>query len=167
MSSLAIMSWLILALICLLIIIKGIKKVPKSQAYVIERFGKYNRVISEGKHFVFPMIEKVIKVVSLREQNVEFSEREYNMLNDRKVLLQTFIFLKIKDVKSFCYKSEKPISAIEDKVDSILSKEIEKITFGQLFDHKLEIENKVLKEVKEIAKEYGVDITVLKILIKK
>ena len=146
-----VMSLLLLALICLLIVIKGIKKVPKTQAYVIERFGKYNRVIKEGKHFVFPVIEKVVKVVSLTEQNIEFSEREYSLLNDRKVLLQTFIFLKIK----------------EDKVDRILSTEIEKITFDQLFDYKSEIENKVLKEVKEESQEYGIDITVLKILIKK
>ena len=162
-----VMSLLLLALICLLIVIKGIKKVPKTQAYVIERFGKYNRVIKEGKHFVFPVIEKVVKVVSLTEQNIEFSEREYSLLNDRKVLLQTFIFLKIKDVKNFCYKSERPISAIEDKADRILSTEIEKITFDQLFDYKSEIENKVLKDVKEESQEYGIDITVLKILIKK
>ena len=52
-------------------------------------------------------------------------------------------------------------------MDRILSKEIEKITFDQLFDYKSEIENKVLKEVKEESQEYGIDITVLKILIKK
>ena len=81
----------IIALIVVVLAIASIRIVPQTQAYIIERMGKYNRTLSTGLHFVIPFIERVavdvsapaystskldtprkIGIVNLKEQVIDF-----------------------------------------------------------------------------------------------
>ena len=59
-------------LLILIIIAANIKIVPQSKAYVIERLGVYSETWQTGFHFKKPLFEKVSKIVSLKEQVVDF-----------------------------------------------------------------------------------------------
>ena len=48
-----------IAIVILLIVIKGIKIVPQTQAYVVERLGKYYKTWGTGVHFLVPFIDKI------------------------------------------------------------------------------------------------------------
>ncbi|MBE7037074.1 MAG: peptidase, partial [Ruminococcaceae bacterium] len=62
----------ILILIALIIAIRCIKIVPQASAYVVQRLGAYKTTWETGVHFKVPFIETVAKVVSLKEQVVDF-----------------------------------------------------------------------------------------------
>ena len=49
------------------IAISGIKIIPQSRAYVIERLGAYHRTMQTGLNFVIPFIERIANNVSLKE----------------------------------------------------------------------------------------------------
>ena len=71
------MAWLyvILAIIviALVIVIANLKIVPQSKAYVIERLGAYLTTWQTGFHVKIPFFERIAKVVSLKEQVVDFA----------------------------------------------------------------------------------------------
>ena len=50
-----------------------LKIVPQATEYVIERLGKYNKTWSAGLHFLIPVIDRVSKKVTLKEQVLEAS----------------------------------------------------------------------------------------------
>ncbi|HBD86266.1 MAG TPA: peptidase, partial [Clostridiales bacterium] len=62
---------LIIALI-IVILIQNIRIVQQARAYVIERLGAYSTTWNVGLHFKIPFIEKVSKIVSLKEQVADF-----------------------------------------------------------------------------------------------
>ena len=57
----------VIVLIALIALISGIKIVPQSKAYVVERFGAYEKTWETGIHILIPLIERVAKQVSLKD----------------------------------------------------------------------------------------------------
>ena len=62
--------YVLLALFMIVILVMGscIKIVPQAQAAVVERLGAYVATWSVGLHFKLPIIDRVSKRVSLKEQ---------------------------------------------------------------------------------------------------
>ena len=61
-----------LLIFLLIVIIRCIRIVPQSQAYVIERLGAYLTTWSVGIHLKTPIIDKVVCKVSTKEQVLDF-----------------------------------------------------------------------------------------------
>ena len=64
---------IIVVIIVLIILASCIKVVQQSKAYVVERLGAFQAIWGVGIHFKIPFIERVAKVVSLKEQVVDFA----------------------------------------------------------------------------------------------
>ena len=62
----------LVALIIIVILVRCIRVVQQAKAYVIERLGAYKTTWNVGLHFKLPFIERVAKVVSLKEQVADF-----------------------------------------------------------------------------------------------
>lgn len=101
-------------IIIVLLVIANIKIVPQSKAYVIERLGTYYTTWDTGLHVKIPFIERIAKVVSLKEQVVDFPPQPVITKDNVTMQIDTVIFFQITDPKLFCYGVEYPISAIEN-----------------------------------------------------
>ena len=62
--------------IVLLILAANVRVVQQSRAAVIERLGAFHAVWGVGIHFKIPFIERVAKMVSLKEQVVDFAPQD-------------------------------------------------------------------------------------------
>ena len=102
------------AAIIIVLVITNIKIVPQSKAYVIERLGAYYTTWETGLHVKIPFIEKVAKIVSLKEQVVDFPPQPVITKDNVTMQIDTVVFFQITDPKLFCYGVEYPISAIEN-----------------------------------------------------
>ena len=63
---------LILFILIIALIAANIKIVPQAKAYVVERLGAYNATWETGLHFKIPLIDKVARKVSLKENVIDF-----------------------------------------------------------------------------------------------
>ena len=55
-----------------IVILLSIKIVPQAQSYVIERLGSYYATWQNGLHFQIPLLQRIAKKVSLKEQVADF-----------------------------------------------------------------------------------------------
>ena len=101
-------------LFLLLVVVTNIKIVPQSKAYVIERLGAYLDTWQTGLHFKIPFFERVAKVVSLKEQVVDFPPQPVITKDNVTMQIDTVVFFQITDPKLYTYGVENPISAIEN-----------------------------------------------------
>ncbi len=110
------MDWIIIAviLIVLIIVISGIKIVPQAQVYVVERLGTYYASLGTGPHFIIPIIDKVAKRVSIKEQVVDFKPQPVITKDNVTMQIDTVVFFQVTDAKQFTYGVERPMSAIEN-----------------------------------------------------
>ena len=103
-----------LILIALIIVISGIKIVPQAQVYVVERLGTYYASLGTGPHFIIPIIDKVAKKVSIKEQVVDFKPQPVITKDNVTMQIDTVVFFQVTDAKQFTYGVERPMSAIEN-----------------------------------------------------
>ena len=104
----------ILVIVLLLVLVSCIKVVPQSKAYVIERLGMYRTTWQTGLHFKLPIIERISKIVSLKEQVVDFPPQPVITRDNVTMQIDTVVFYQITDPKMYAYGVERPIVAIEN-----------------------------------------------------
>ena len=104
----------IIIIIALIILISGIKFVPQAQVYIVERFGAYHKTLMTGPHYVVPIIDKVAKKVSIKEQVADFKPQPVITKDNVTMQIDTVVFFQITDAKLYTYGVERPMSAIEN-----------------------------------------------------
>ena len=87
----------VVALIVLIILIKNIRVVQQARAFVIERLGAYSTTWNVGLHFKVPFIERVAKIVSLKEQVVDFPPQPVITKDNVTMQIDTVIYFEITD----------------------------------------------------------------------
>lgn len=115
MTSLApiiIAALVIIAIVAL--ILTNIRVVPQSKAYVIERLGTYYATWETGIHVKIPFLDRIAKIVSLKEQVVDFKPQPVITKDNVTMQIDTVVFYQITDPKLYTYGVESPISAIEN-----------------------------------------------------
>ncbi|MBQ7366551.1 MAG: SPFH/Band 7/PHB domain protein [Spirochaetaceae bacterium] len=98
----------------LAIIIKNIRIVPQSQAFIIERLGGYLATWGVGIHVKVPFIDRVANKVSLKERVLDFQPQPVITKDNVTMMIDTVIYFQITDPKLYTYGVENPMSAIEN-----------------------------------------------------
>ncbi len=111
------MAYVIIALVIIAILVlvfANVRVVPQSKAYVIERLGTYYATWETGLHVKVPFIDRIAKIVSLKEQVVDFKPQPVITKDNVTMQIDTVVFYQITDPKLYTYGVESPISAIEN-----------------------------------------------------
>ena len=105
---------IILVVVLILVLATNLRVVQQSKAYVIERLGAFHSVWGVGIHFKVPFLERVAKVVSLKEQVVDFPPQPVITKDNVTMQIDTVLYFQITDPKLYAYGVERPMSAIEN-----------------------------------------------------
>ena len=105
---------LIIIGVILVIALTGVKIIPQSKAYVVERLGAYDRTMQTGLHYVIQFIERVSNVVNLKEIVKDFAPQPVITEDNVTMQIDTVVYFHITDPKLYTYGIENPVSAIEN-----------------------------------------------------
>ena len=103
-----------LLIVLIIIFLSCIKVVPQAYAYVVERLGAYHATWGVGLHIKLPMIDRVAKRVSLKEQVVDFPPQPVITKDNVTMQIDTVVYFQITDPKLYTYGVDMPMSAIEN-----------------------------------------------------
>ena len=120
-----------IVLIVLIVVILVILVVQQSKAYVIERLGAFHTVWSVGLHFKVPFIDRVLRVVSLKEQVADFPPQPVITKDNVTMQIDTVLYYQITDPKLFAYGVENPMNAIENLTATTLRNIIGELELDQ------------------------------------
>ncbi len=107
------MIWIVLGLIIVLLIF-CLKIVPQATEYVIERLGKYQKTWGAGLHFLVPVIDRMVKRVTLKEQVLDSPPQPVITKDNVTMQIDTVVYFKVFDAKLFTYGAVNPISALSN-----------------------------------------------------
>ena len=105
---------LVLILLLVLILVRNIRIVQQAKAYVVERLGAYKTTWNVGIHFKVPFIERVAKIVTLKEQVADFPPQPVITKDNVTMQIDTVVYFQITDPKLYTYGIEQPMVAIEN-----------------------------------------------------
>ena len=149
---------LIIIAMALIIIFKAVRIVPESKVYVIETLGKYSRSLEAGLTFINPFFDKVARVVSLKEQVVDFPPQPVITKDNATMQIDTIVYFQITDPKLYTYGIERPVSAIENLTATTLRNIIGDMTVDQTLTSRDTINTKMRTELDEATDPWGIKV---------
>lgn len=154
------LTWLVIILvfIAIIIICSTIKIVPQAHAYVIERLGTYCGTWSVGLHMKMPIIDKIARRVTLKEQVVDFAPQPVITKDNVTMRIDTVVFFQITDPKLFCYGVENPIMAIENLTATTLRNIIGDLELDQTLTSRETINTKMRATLDEATDPWGIKV---------
>lgn len=104
----------IVVLILLIVFVSNLRVVKQTNKYVIERVGKFHRILEPGIHMLLPFFDRVSQIVSMKEQVKDFDPQPVITKDNVTMQIDTVVFFQITDPKLFTYGVNAPICAIEN-----------------------------------------------------
>lgn len=144
--------------VAIIVIMSSIRIVPQAHAYVIERLGTYTGTWSVGLHLKMPVIDKVAKRVTLKEQVVDFAPQPVITKDNVTMRIDTVVFFQITDPKLFCYGVENPIMAIENLTATTLRNIIGDLELDQTLTSRETINTKMRATLDEATDPWGIKV---------
>lgn len=154
----SIIVWIILAIIVLVIIVKNIRVVQQSKAYVVERLGAYQTSWGVGLHFKIPVFEKIVKIISLKEQVADFPPQPVITKDNTLVEVDSIVFFQITDPKLYTYGVDRPIRAIENLSATTLRNIIGDLELDQTLTSRDIINSKMRTILDEATDPWGIKV---------
>lgn len=149
---------IILILAVIIILISNIRIVPQSFAYVIERLGAYSTTWSVGLKFKVPFIEKVAKIVTLKEQVVDFKPQPVITKDNVTMQIDTVVYFQITDPKLYTYGVDNPMSAIENLTATTLRNIVGDLELDQTLTSRDTVNTKMRAILDEATDPWGIKI---------
>lgn len=149
---------IIILIILVVIFISGIKIIPQSKAYVIERLGAYHRTMQTGMHYVIPFIERISNKVSLKEIVKDFAPQPVITKDNVTMQIDTVVYFQITDPKLYSYGVENPINAIENLTATTLRNIIGELELDETLTSRDVINTKMRSILDEATDPWGVKV---------
>ena len=147
-----------IVLIAVFILAFNIKIVPQSKAYVIERLGAFNATWQTGLHVKIPIFERVTKIVTLKEQVVDFKPQPVITKDNVTMQIDTVVFYQITDPKLYTYGVESPLSAIENLTATTLRNIIGELELDHTLTSRDTINAKIRGILDEATDPWGIKV---------
>ena len=149
---------LALIVILLLIIVRNIRVVQQSNAYVIERLGAYSTTWTVGLHVKIPFIERIAKAVTLKEQVADFLPQPVITKDNVTIKIDTVVYFQITDPKLYTYGIEQPMLAIENLTATTLRNIIGDLELDQCLTSRDIINTKMRAILDEATDPWGIKV---------
>ena len=147
-----------IVVILIIIVIANIKIVPQSKAYVIERFGAFSDSWQTGLHVKIPVIERVAKIVNLKELVADFPPQPVITKDNVTMQIDTVVFYQITDPKLYTYGVENPVSAIENLTATTLRNIIGEMELDHTLTSRDTINAKIRVILDEATDPWGIKV---------
>ena len=150
--------FVLLIILIAIIMLKAVKIVPESQVYIVEKLGKYYQSLSSGLSFINPFFDKVSRIVSLKEQVVDFDPQAVITKDNATMQIDTVVYFQITDPKLYTYGVERPLSAIENLTATTLRNIIGDMTVDETLTSRDIINTKMRQELDDATDPWGIKV---------
>jgi regulator of protease activity HflC (stomatin/prohibitin superfamily) len=150
---------LILVLFALILVFQGVKVVPQSRVYVVERFGKYTKTLSAGLNFIVPFLDRVAHRVSVLERQLPEFEISVITRDNVEVRLEATVFYRVLDAASSVYRINNIDQAIYTAATSIVRSAAGKLELDELQSSRESMNAEIAKNLQQAAEVWGIEIT--------
>ena len=154
------MEFVLIALFVIVVFtaVRCIRIVQQAKAYVIEFLGAYKTTWNVGIHFKLPFVERVAKVVSLKEQVADFPPQPVITKDNVTMQIDTVIYFQITDPKLYTYGIEQPILAIENLSATTLRNIIGDLELDQCLTSRDIINSKMRSILDDATDPWGIKV---------
>lgn len=149
---------IILVILVIIFLAKTIRIVPQTQHWVIERLGVYQKTWDEGIHILVPIIDRIVKKATYKEQVADFDPQSVITKDNVTISIDTVVYFKIFDAKLFVYGAVDPIVALDNLTATTLRNLIGAKELDETLTSRDEINVKMQAILDEATDSWGIKV---------
>lgn len=143
----------------IIIISKGVKIVSQSDLYVVERLGKFNKVLHGGFHIIIPVVDRVRAILTSREQLVDIEKQSVITKDNVNISIDGIVFCKVDDAVQATYNVINFKDAIANLAMTTLRAEIGGMDLDDTLSNRETLNAKLQTELGSAATNWGIKVT--------
>ncbi|KAF7894489.1 uncharacterized protein EAF01_009940 [Botrytis porri] len=133
-----------------------IRFVPQQTAWIVERMGKFNRILEPGLAILLPIIDKIAYVKSLKESAIEIPSQSAITTDNVTLELDGVLYTRVFDAYKASYGVEDAEYAISQLAQTTMRSEIGQLTLDQVLKERAALNTNITAAINEAAQEWGV-----------
>jgi regulator of protease activity HflC (stomatin/prohibitin superfamily) len=155
---------LLLAAFIIITIMAGVRIVPQSQKFVVERLGRLRAVLGPGINFIVPFLDRVAHRISILERQLPAMTQDAITSDNVLVQVETSVFYRIIEPEKTVYRIRDVDAAIATTVAGIVRSEIGRMELDQVQANRSSLINAVREQVANQVDDWGIEVTRAEIL---
>ncbi|MBV7380292.1 SPFH domain-containing protein [Maritimibacter dapengensis] len=155
---------LLIAAFIILSIFLGVRIVPQSEKYVVERFGRLQAVLGPGINFIIPFLDRVRHQVSILERQLPNASQDAITRDNVLVQIDTSVFYRILQPEKTVYRIRDVDAAISTTVAGIVRAEIGKMDLDDVQSNRSQLISQIKASVEDAVDAWGIEVTRAEIL---
>ncbi|EEF14380.1 SPFH/Band 7/PHB domain protein [Campylobacter rectus RM3267] len=136
----------------------GIKIISQSDIYIVERLGKFHKVLDGGFHIIIPLVDQIRAQITVREQLVDISKQQVITKDNVNISVDGIVFLKVVDGKMALYNVDSYKRAIANLAMTTLRGEIGAMNLDDTLSSRDRLNSALQRALGDAADNWGVKI---------
>ncbi len=142
----------------IIFVIKAIRVVPQQRALVVERLGRFDRVLEPGLRFTIPFVDRVSARHDLREVPLDVPSQVCITKDNTQLQVDGILYFQVTDPKLATYGSSNYILAITQLAQTTLRSVVGKLELDKTFEERDTINHAVVSALDQAAMNWGVKV---------
>lgn len=155
---------LLLALFIVVCVFAGVRIVPQSEKFVVERLGRLRTVLGPGINFIVPFLDRVRHRVSILERQLPTMKQDAITTDNVLVQVETSVFYRIIEPEKTVYRIRDVDGAISTTVAGIVRSEVGRMELDQVQSNRSSVIAAVREQLAEQVDDWGIEVTRAEIL---
>ncbi|XP_063981586.1 stomatin-like protein 2, mitochondrial [Diachasmimorpha longicaudata] len=130
--------------------------VPQQEAWIVERMGKFHRILDPGFNVLFPIIDKVKYVQSLKEIAIDVPKQSAITSDNVTLDIDGVLYLRINDPYLTSYGVEDPEFAIIQLAQTTMRSELGKISLDNVFREREGLNVNIVASINKASEVWGI-----------
>ncbi|KAH7028141.1 SPFH domain/Band 7 family protein [Microdochium trichocladiopsis] len=133
-----------------------IRFVPQQTAWIVERMGKFNRILEPGLAILVPFIDRIAYVKSLKEAAIEIPSQSAITADNVTLELDGVLYTQVFDAYKASYGVEDAEYAISQLAQTTMRSEIGQLTLDHVLKERAQLNTNITAAINEAAQAWGV-----------
>lgn len=133
-----------------------IRFVPQQTAWIVERMGKFHRILEPGVAILLPVVDRIAYVKSLKESAMEIPQQSAITADNVTLELDGVLYTRVFDAYKASYGVEDAEYAISQLAQTTMRSEIGRLTLDHVLRERAALNTNITEAINEAARDWGV-----------
>lgn len=133
-----------------------VRFVPQQTAWIVERMGKFSRILPPGLAILVPFLDRIAYVKSLKENAMEIPSQSAITADNVTLELDGVLYTRVFDAYKASYGVEDAEYAISQLAQTTMRSEIGQLTLDHVLKERAALNTNITQAINEAAQDWGV-----------